>query len=129
MTLNDIKNIIAFNFDIIDDEIDASLYIELNEINPAFMNQIEVIKINTESITCKLTNFIRREAFFHPSRMRKFLDEVLYEGDVKDYLIQQLSKRPTLENRGADITDDGGEAVFYFIENLLYDYLIQTEVK
>ena len=127
MTLNDLKGIIDFTFDIADDEVCGSFYIELDEINEKYLG-IEVVKIERELITCKLTDFLRRMARFHPSTITGYLNENYYDGEQKDYLLKQLTRRPSHTNQfKADITDDGGEAVYHFIENDMYDFLTQKE--
>lgn len=121
MTLSDLKNIIDFTFDIADDEIDASFYIELDEIPEEHARNIEVVRIDKDLVVCKLTNFLRRKANFHPSQIIKYLNENYYDGEQKDYLLKQLTKR----KKGEDITDDGGEAVYHFLTNDMYDFLTQ----
>ena len=121
MTLTDLKNVITFTFDIADDEIDASFYIELDEIPEEHANNIEVVRIDRDLVVCKLTNFLRRKANFHPSQIIKYLNDNYYDGEQKDYLLKQLTKR----HKGEDITDDGGEAVYHFLTNDMYDFLTQ----
>lgn len=119
MTLKDLKGVIDYTFDIADDEIDATFYIELDEIKEEYLNNIEVVKIDREYVTCRLTNFLRRMANFHPTKMKEYIDGAYYDGKQKDYLTAQLTKH----RKGEDITDDGGEAVYHFINNDLYDFL------
>lgn len=123
LTLSDLKNVIAFTFDIADDEIDGSFYIELDEINEEYLG-IEVVKIDRDLIICKLTDFLRRLATFHPNLIENYLNDNYYDGKQKDCLIKQLTKRKCGSNKG-DITDDGGEAVYHFITNDMYDFLTQ----
>ena len=54
--------------------------------------------------------------------MRDYINNNYEDSDLKTYLIQQLTKRRLGSNAG-DITDDGGEAVYHFIECDLYDFL------
>ena len=125
MTLYDLKNVIGFTFDIADDEIDASFYIELDEIKEEFLG-IEVVRIGRDLVVCKLTDFLRRLARFHPSVISKYIEDNYHNGEYKDYMIAQLTKRPSNTNQfKADIADDGGEAVYQFIENDMYDFLTQ----
>ena len=127
MTLSELKNVIDFTFDIADDEIDASFYIELDEIYEKYADNIEVVRISKDLVVCKLTDFLRDLAKFHPSKITEYLNECYYDGDQKDYLLKQLTKRPSHLNQfKADITDDGGEAVYHFIENDMYDFLTQN---
>ena len=123
MTLYDLKNVIGFTFDLADDEVDASFYIELDEIAEENLG-IEVVRIERDLVVCKLTDFLRRKARFHPGEIIDYLNENYYDGEQKDYLLKQLTKRPLkhIANSG-DITDDGGEAVYHFITNDMYDFL------
>lgn len=123
MTLHDLKNVIDYTFDITDDEIDASFYIELDEIKNEYAWQIEVVKIDRELVTCKLTDFLRRMARFHPTQIINYFNDNYYDGDQKDYLVKQLTKR----KKGEDITDDCGEAVAHFIEYDMYDFLTEGD--
>lgn len=124
MTLYDLKNVIEFDFDLTDDEISASFYITLDEINEYYAKQIEVVKINKDYVTCKLTDFLRRQAKFHPTLITKYIEDNYYDGEQKDYLKKQLTKRPVGSNKG-DVTDDGGEALYHFITYEMYDFLTQ----
>lgn len=119
MTLEDLRNVIGFTFDIADDEIDASFYIELDEIPEEHARNIEVVRIDKDLVVCKLTNFLRRKANFHPTQIKNYINDNYYDSELKDNLLKQLTKR----QKGEDITDDGGEAVYYFITNDMYDFL------
>lgn len=123
MKLFELIGIIDFEFDIADDEIDASFYIGLDEIRRDYSKEIEVVRIDRELIVCKLTDFLRRKAQFHPNQIKKYLEDSYYEGEQRTYLIEQLTKRQSPETPDADITDDGGEAVYHFIEHDMYDFL------
>lgn len=126
MTLYDLKNVIDFTFDIEDDEVCGSFYIEMDEINEEYAKQIEVVKIGADLITCKLSRFLQRLANFHPSEITEYLNENYYDGDQKEYLTNQLTRRPSHTNQfKADVTDDGGEAVYHFITNDMYNFLTQ----
>lgn len=126
MTLYDLKNVIDFTFDIEDDEVCGRFYIEMDEINEKYAAQIEVVKISTDLITCKLSRFLQRLAIFHGNEITDYLNNNYYDGDQKDYLVKQLTRRPSHLNQfKADITDDGGEAVAHFIEYDMYDFLTQ----
>lgn len=126
LTLNDLRNVISFTFDIADDIVDASFYIELDEIPEDIANEIEVVRIDNDLVVCKLTAYLQRLANFHPSRITEYLEDNYYEGEQLDYLKKQLTRRPSHTNQfKASITDDGGEAVYHFITNDMYDYLTQ----
>jgi hypothetical protein len=123
MTLNDLRNVIDFTFDIADDEIDASFYIELDEIAEEHLG-IEVVRIERDLVVCKLTDFLRRKARFNPTEIIDYLNDNYYDGDQKEYLLNQLTKRPAPKNQfKADITDDGGDAVYHFLTYDMYDFL------
>lgn len=124
MTLEDLRNVISFTFDIADDIVDASFYIELDEIPPEKASQIEVVRIDTDLVVCKLTNYLQRLANFHPNVIAKYLDDSYYEGEQLDYLKKQLTRNPCHTNQfKGGITDDGGEAVYHFITTDMYDFL------
>ena len=120
MTLFDLKGVIDFTFDIADDEVDASFYIELDEIRRDYLKEIEVVRISKDLIVCKLTQFLRRKAIFHPTEITKYLDDNYDDIEWKNYLKVQLTKTPKGK---VDITDDGGEAVYRFINDDMYDFL------
>lgn len=111
MKLYDLNGIINFDFDIADNEIDASFYIELAEINPKYAKQIEVIKIDNNLIICKLTDFLRN----HKTAIKKYLSNNYFQGEQLSCLLGILT--------ADDITADGGEAVYHFINYDLYDFL------
>lgn len=115
MMLNELNGIIDFNFDIADDEIDARFYIELAEINSKYAKQIKVVRIDRDLIVCKLTDFLRH----HKTAIKKYLVENYYKSEQLNYLINQICKAD-------NITDDGGEAVYHFINYDLYDFLTQN---
>lgn len=124
MTLEDLRNVISFTFDIADDIVDASFYIELDEIPPEKASQIEVVRIDADLVVCKLTNYLQRLANFHPSRITEYLEDNYYEGELRDRLIKQLTRRRSAaDNYTASIIDDGGEAVYHFINQDMYDFL------
>jgi hypothetical protein len=126
MTLYDLKNVIDFTFDLEDDEVCGRFYIELDEINEDYATQIDVVKIGSDYVICKLSRFLQRLANFHPSHIIDYLNDNYYDGEQKDYLISQLTRRPSHKNQfKADVTDDGGEAVYHFITNDMYDFLTQ----
>ncbi len=116
MKLNQLNNIINFSFDLTDNEVDGSFYIELDEVNPKYAKQIEVVKISKGFVCCKFTDFIRH----HKTAIKKYLNDYYIDCDTKTYLINQLCK-------SEDILDDGGEAVYHFIENDFYDFLTQEQ--
>lgn len=127
MTLKDLKDIdFKLSVDFADNEIDATIYFELEEIDDDIASEIVVTRISKNYVTCKFTNYLRRLATFHPTQIKNYINDNYYDGETKDYLIKQLTKRKLGSNVG-DITDDGGEAVYHFIENDLYDFLTNKD--
>ena len=114
MKLKELKNIIKFSFDFADDEIDAVFYVELEAINEKYLKQIEVVLINQNYIVCKFTDFIRR----HKTAIKKYLIKNYHDEEALDYLINHLIIAD-------DITEDGGEAVWHFLEYDIADFLTQ----
>lgn len=114
MKLYDLKNIIDFTFDLMDDEVSASFYIELDEINEKYAKEIEVVKIGEKYVTCKLTKFIRK----HKTAVAKYIQNNYYDSELKYYLMIVFT-----DNK--DVLTDGGEAVYHFITNDLCDFLKQ----
>lgn len=117
MTLLELKNKIGFTFDIADDEIDASFYIELDEINTKLANRIEVVRIDRDLVVCRLTDFLRN---LPKDQLARYIEDNYYDGETKDTLIEQLIEAD-------EITDDDGYAVYHFIEADMYDFLTQGE--
>lgn len=114
MKLSDLKNVLEFTFDLQDDEVCGRFYIELDEINEKYARKIEVVKIGTDYVTCKLTDFLRH----HKTAVSKYIRNNYHLGDTRTFLENTLVVSD-------NITEDGGEAVYYFITNDLYDFLTQ----
>ena len=114
ISLLDLKSVINYTFDLLDDEIDASLYFELDEIPNTILNRLEVVTIGAESVTVRFTDFIRDEIEKYPERLRNYLEDC-WHGER--YIEQFFGSD--------DITDDGGGALYMFIEVDLYDYLTE----
>ena len=113
MTLFDLKGVIDFTFDLQDNEVCGSFYIELDEISDALAKQIEVVKIERQYITCAMTDFLRG----HGEEVAEYLENN-YEGETLEWLKKILTGP-------GDITAEGGEAVYHFIERDMYDFLTQ----
>lgn len=113
MKLKDLKNVISFSFDLTDDEIDASFYVEIEAINEKYLKQIEVVKISKSYVVCKFTDFLRK----HKTAIKKYLLENYEKGEHLDYLMNNLVYAD-------DVTGDNGEAVWSFIEYDLGDFLV-----
>ena len=52
MKLSELKNILQFDTDFADTEIDASFYTELEDILPQYANELVVQSISTNYIVC-----------------------------------------------------------------------------
>lgn len=114
MTLNDLKNVIDFTFDLTDDEVCGRFYIELDEINPKYAKQIEVVTIGTDCVTCKLTDFIDN----HKTAIKRYILKNYLPSDLRTHMLNTLIVSD-------NITEDGGEAVYRFIEDDMYYFLTQ----
>jgi hypothetical protein len=100
--------------DFADDEVCASVYMDLDSICDKYAKQIEVVEINENYVVCKFTDFLRHRK----TALHKFIkDTVNY--DYERFFINSLCK---YEN---DITEDGGEGVYQFIEYYLEDFLTE----
>ena len=78
MKLNELKNIISYDFDFSDTTIDATFYCELDSIQEKYAKQIEVKKIYKDYVVCDFTNFIQ-----HHKTIIIFLGQVGY---ITDFL-------------------------------------------
>lgn len=115
MTLNELQNIIGFDFDFADDEIDATFYTELNDINPKYAKQIQVKSINTLIIVCDFTNFIKH----HKTAIKKYI-----------YDNYQLAWASLLFNGLYPLDGEiDAEAYAYFIEHDMDTFLTKGEQK
>lgn len=112
MKLNDLYGVIAFTFDLADNEVDGTFYIELEEINPKYASQIEVVSIQKNLVVCKLTDFIRN----NQTSIRNYIIRNYYPGEIRTHLLNTLVK-------SNDITNDDGDAVYHFLTNDMYDFL------
>ena len=74
MKISDLTNIIKFSFDFADDQIDASFYIEIEEINPKYAKQIDVKQINKNYIVCDFTTFILN----HKTAVKNYIYKTYY---------------------------------------------------
>ena len=129
MTLYDLKNIIDYSVDIVDNEITATCHIgNLLDIHDRYAQQIDVVKIDHDTITCKLTKFLRIMANYHPTEITDYINQYYPEGYLKEHLLKQLTKRPYkhIANSG-DVADDGGDAVYQFITYDLTDLITRGE--
>ena len=118
MTLQDLKGILEMSVDFADDEIDNTVFFDIGEIPDKYLRQIEVLKIRKGVVICRFTEFLRH----HKTALRKFIKTTV-NYDYEDFFINSLC-----ESKG-DITDDGGEAVYQFIEYYLYDFLTDFLAK
>ena len=114
MKLQDLKNVIKFEFDFADNEIDSSFYVELEAINEKYAKKIEVVAISKNYVVCKFTDFLRK----HKTAVKKYLLENYNKSETLDWLINDLVIAD-------DITATDGEAIWHFIEYDLADFLMQ----
>ena len=116
MKLQDLKNVISFSFDLADDEIDATVYIELSAINEKYAKKIEVVKISHNYVVCKFTDFFRK----NKTAIKKYLLDNYNKGERLKWLMENLVYVD-------DITasEDNAEAIWYFMKYDLEDFLTQ----
>lgn len=114
MKLESLKGIIDFSFDFMDTEVSGLFYIELENIKSKYAKQIEVNRIQRDYVICNFTDFVRN----NKESVKKYIKEVYNDGDLKDTLIEQLCETE-------DILDDGGEALYYFFQNDIADFLTE----
>ena len=58
MKLSELKNILQFDTDFADTEIDASFYTEIEDILPQYADELVVQSISTNYIVCNFYDFI-----------------------------------------------------------------------
>lgn len=114
MKLEDLKGIIDFSFDFMDKEVSGLFYIELEDIKSKYAKQIEVDIIQRDYVICNFTDFINK----NKTSVRKYIEENYIECELKETLIEQLCETE-------DILDDGGEALYYFFQNDIADFLTE----
>ena len=106
MKLSEITNILQFDTDFADNEIDASFYTEIEDILPKYAKQLNVISISTNYIVCDFYNFIKN----HKTAIREYL--------YKEYYIAWASYYST-----GIFKEDDAECIAYFIEHDMDNFL------
>lgn len=114
ITLADVGALLDCGMDIYDDEIDAGFYLEPEEMTTGLARLLNVKRIGRDHIVCSVTDLLRH----HAQSVRRYLLNNYYEGKQLDYLLEILTT-------GDDITRDGGEAVYHFIENDICDFFAE----
>ena len=114
MKLYDLKHILKMCADFADDEVDATVYFELDDIPDKIARKIEVVAISENFVTCKFTDYLRR----NKSKLAKYI-----EASCHEYPRLEAMYRSALI-KAEDILEDGGEAVYSFINEEL-EYFLQ----
>lgn len=128
MTISDLKGVIDFEFDFADNEIDATFYVDINDIRDEYARGIEVVRIDRDVVVCRFTEFLRRRAYLSGA-LRKYINGAYYDDDPTKVGLQKQLLMTTWERaNGGDITDDGGEAIAYFLEYDIGEFLT-TDIK
>lgn len=112
ITLADLAGVLDHGVDVYDNEIDASFYLEPEEVSERLAGLLEVVQIGRDHITCRVTDLLRQKR----TAVKRYLRSNYYEGAQLDWLLETLTT-------GDDITRDGGDAVWHFIEYDAYDFL------
>lgn len=118
MKLNELKNVISFDFDFADTAIDSTFYCELDDIQEKYAKQIEVKKITKNYVVCDFTNFIQH----HKTAIRNYLYKNYYISWA-NWLYNGLFTE-NLDRTGFRFDD---EAYAYFIENDLENFFKEGE--
>ncbi len=113
MTLYDLRNILSDEFDFSDHTVCGSFYADIKDIRTSHAKKIVVESISSELVCCRFTEFLESNR----SAVKRYLEANYEDGDELDYL------RATLCD-AEDINEDGGEAVYRFIENDIADFLV-----
>lgn len=75
MKLSELKNILQFDIDFADTEIDACFYTELEDIKDEYANDILVDTITKEFVICHFYDFIQK----HKDEITKYIKAVYHE--------------------------------------------------
>ncbi len=106
MKLSKLKSILKFNPDFADKEIDATFYTEIDDILPKYADNIDVVSIDTNYITCDFYKFI----FKHKDEITNYIKIAYYDEYVVNSLID------IFVNHDAD-------CIAYFIEHDMDNFL------
>lgn len=106
MKLSELTNILQFDTDFADTEIDASFYTEIEDILPQYADELIVHSISTKYIVCDFYNFI----LTHKDEITKYIKAVYHERYI-DSKVNGIFK------------DQDAECIAYFIEHDMDDFL------
>lgn len=106
MKLSELTNILQFDTDFADTEIDASFYTELDDILPQYADELVVHSISTNYIVCNFYDFI----FKHKEEITKYIRAVYYE----EYIDSTIT---------GIFEDKDAECIAYFIEHDMDNFL------
>lgn len=106
MKLIELKNILQFDFDFADTEIDASFYTELEDIKDEYAKDILVDTITKEFVICHFYDFI----FNHKEDIIKYIKTVYHE----EYIDSTIN---------GIFNNEDAECIAYFIEHDMDDFL------
>lgn len=106
MKLIELKNILQFDTDFADTEIDASFYTEIEDILPQYANELVVHSISTNYIVCNFYDFI----FNHQEEITNYIKTVYYS----DYIDSTIN---------GIFEDKDAECIAYFIEHDMDNFL------
>ena len=106
MKLSELTNILQFDTDFADTEIDASFYTEIEDILPQYADELVVHSISTNYIVCNFYDFI----FNHKEDIINYIKAVYVEEFI--------------DNKIAGIFNDKDvECIAYFIEHDMDEFL------
>ena len=106
MKLSELTNILQFDTDFVDTEIDASFYTEIEDILPQYADELIVHSISTNYIVCNFYDFI----FNHQEDIINYIKTVYLDEFIDD------------EINGIFKYKDA-ECIAYFIENDMDEFL------
>lgn len=106
MKLSELTNILQFETDFADTEIDATFYTEIEDILPQYADELVVHSISTKYIVCDFYNFILN----HKDEITKYIKAVYYEESI-DSTINGI------------FNDQDAECIAYFIEHDMDNFL------
>lgn len=106
MKLIELKNILQFDIDFADTEIDASFYTEIEDILPQYANELVVHSISTNYIVCNFYDFI----FNHKEDITEYIKTVYHE----EYIDSTIN---------GIFNNEDAECIAYFIEHDMDDFL------
>lgn len=112
MKLESLKNVLKLEFDFLDNEVCGSFYCELEAIKPKWARKLDVISITEKYVTCNFVELLRTNT----NAVRNYIETEYNECDAKSWLLSQLCE-------AENILDDGGDAIYYFMQEDLAEFL------